>query len=295
MVTHQKKACLFAATAIFFWSTVATAFKFGLRYTTPSNLLLWANGTSVIVFLGIILIGKKFSLLFRQRKKEIFRSAFLGMLNPFAYYLVLFTAYSRLPAQVAQPLNMIWPIVLVFLSSLILRQHINLKSYIALFISFIGILLVSSQGEFIRFNHSDPLGVALAAGSSILWAFFWIFNMQDKRKEEIKLFTNFMFAFFYISLFSLFTEKIVLPPWQAIAAGIYAGLFEMGITFFLWLKALQLSRTTATISNLVFLAPFLSLVFIHYFVGESIYLTTITGLILIVSGIFFQNYSFKKH
>ena len=36
----------------------------------------------------------------------------MGLLNPVAYYLILFKAYTILPAQVAQPLNMIWPIVL---------------------------------------------------------------------------------------------------------------------------------------------------------------------------------------
>ena len=36
-------------------------------------------------------------------------------------------------------------------------------------------------------------------------------------------------------------------------------MFEMGITFFFWLKALQLAKTTDKVSNLVYLAPFLSL------------------------------------
>ncbi len=294
MENTQKKAYLYAATAIFFWSTVATVFKLGLEHTTPSILLLWANGTSVIVFLTIILYKKKFYLLRQQTKKDLLSSAILGLFNPFGYYLILFEAYSRLPAQIAQPLNMIWPIILVFLSGIILKQPIRPKSYIALFISFIGILFVSSQGDPLRFAHTDIIGVTLAAGSSVIWAFFWIFHMKDPRREEIKLFTNFLFAFFYISLFILLSGKPVIPPPAALAAGIYSGLFEMGFTFFFWLKALHLARTTATISNLVYLAPFLSLIFIHYLVGEKIYLTTLFGLIFITAGIIYQNYSLKK-
>ena len=38
------------------------------------------------------------------------------------YYLILLKAYQLLPAQVAQPLNMIWPVILVFLSVPILKQ-----------------------------------------------------------------------------------------------------------------------------------------------------------------------------
>jgi drug/metabolite transporter (DMT)-like permease len=66
------------------------------------------------------------------------------------------------------------------------------------------------------------------------------------------------------------------------------GLFEMGITFFLWLKALQLASTTDKVSNLVYLAPFLSLVFLHFIIREPVYYTTPAGLLLIISGILIQ-------
>jgi len=54
-------------------------------------------------------------------------SALLGLINPFIYYLILLKAYQLLPAQVAQPLNMIWPIILVFLSIPLLGQKIKGK------------------------------------------------------------------------------------------------------------------------------------------------------------------------
>jgi drug/metabolite transporter (DMT)-like permease len=62
----------------------------------------------------------------------------------------------------------------------------------------------------------------------------------------------------------------------------------MGITFVLWLRALRLSRTTAQVSNLIYLSPFVSLVLIHLIVGETIMLSTITGLVFIVAGIVLQ-------
>jgi drug/metabolite transporter (DMT)-like permease len=71
----------------------------------------------------------------------------------------------------------------------------------------------------------------------------------------------------------------------------YVGIFEMGITFVIWLKALKFSKTTARVSNLIYLSPFLSLVFIYLFVGEQILFSTVIGLILIVVGIFVQQYS----
>ena len=64
----------------------------------------------------------------------------------------------------------------------------------------------------------------------------------------------------------------------------------MGITFVLWLKALKFSATTAKVSNLIYLSPFLSLVFIRFIVGETILLSTLTGLVFIVGGILLQQY-----
>ena len=64
----------------------------------------------------------------------------------------------------------------------------------------------------------------------------------------------------------------------------------MGITFVLWLKALQLSKTTAQVSNFIYLVPFFSLFVIHLTVGETIYPSTIIGLVFIIGGIILQQY-----
>ena len=72
---------------------------------------------------------------------------------------------------------------------------------------------------------------------------------------------------------------------------IYVGFFEMGLTFWLWLKAMQTAYSTARISNLIYLSPFLSLIFIHYIVGERIYASTFVALLLILAGLWIQTAS----
>jgi drug/metabolite transporter (DMT)-like permease len=76
-----------------------------------------------------------------------------------------------------------------------------------------------------------------------------------------------------------------LSPLKGTIGSVYVGLFEMGITFLVWLKALRLSKTTAQIANLIYLTPFLSLVIIHFAVGEKILPSTLLGLGFIVGGI----------
>jgi drug/metabolite transporter (DMT)-like permease len=253
-------------------------------------MLTIAAIASTLVLMIVVIAGNKTYLIRKTTGRELFNSALLGFINPFLYYLVLLNAYKLLPAQVAQPLNMIWPIILVFLSVLILGQKIERKSFIALFISFTGVLIISSQGKPFSHGHSDLTGVFLATGSSVFWALYFILNVKDKRDEAVKLFLNFLFGTVYLVIAVVITGGMQTGiGFKGIAASIYIGIFEMGITFWFWLKALQMASSTDKVSNLVYLAPFLSLVFVHFILNEPVYYTTPAGLMLIISGILIQN------
>jgi drug/metabolite transporter (DMT)-like permease len=287
---RTKSSYIYAGLAIFFWSTVPTAFKISLGELDILPMLTIAALTSAIVLLIVVLAGGKTDLIRKTTGKELLNSAVLGFINPFLYYLILLKAYQLLPAQVAQPLNMIWPIILVFLSVPILRQKIERKSFIALFISFAGVYIISSRGKLFNPGHSDLTGVILATGSSIFWALYFLLNVKDKRDEAVKLLLNFLFGSAYLVVTMIITGK-----WQieigirGVVASVYVGIFEMGITFLFWLKALQMASTTDKVSNLVYFAPFFSLVFVHFILHEPVYYTTPAGLFLIISGILIQN------
>jgi drug/metabolite transporter (DMT)-like permease len=62
----------------------------------------------------------------------------------------------------------------------------------------------------------------------------------------------------------------------------------MGFTFVLWLSAMRLTSSTARIANFIFLAPFVSLIFIHFVLGEHVVPSTFVGLVLIVGGLWLQ-------
>ena len=284
-MNDQKKAYIFAGFTILFWATSASVFKIGLKYIDYFQLLLVATITSIVFLFFVLLFQKKFYLFKQLKQKDYVQSLLLGFLNPFLYYTVLFIAYSMLPAQVAQALNFIWPIILVLLSIPILKQKLKLKSIFALLLSFIGVILISSEGNITNMHFSNSLGVFLALGSSVVWALFWVFNVKNKRDEILQLFLNFLFALVFVIIATSMFSSIKILNLKGIFAGIYIGLFEMGITFVLWIKALKLTRRTDKIGNLIYLTPFCSLVFISIILCEKIFITTLFGLILIIIGI----------
>ena len=287
----QTRAYLYACVAVLLWSTIASAFKISLRYEKNVLILLFYASVVACVFLFLYLLFlNRLKLLKAFTRRDYLRSALLGFLNPFLYYTVLLKAYSILKAQEAVTLNFIWPIMLVLLSIPILHQRIGLKSIFAIIISFLGVFVIATEGDVLGFRFTNPIGVLLASGSSVIWALFWIYNVRDKRDEAVRLFLNFMFGSVFIFVSILIFAKMDIPDLKGILGAVYIGLFEMGITFLLWLKALKLSKTTAHVANLVYLAPFFSLVVISFVVGEKILLSTIIGLIFIVGGIILQKY-----
>mgnify|MGYP001167097102 CR=1 FL=1 len=284
----MNKSYVYAGFTIFFWATIATAFKIALRYVNYVELVLYSAITTLIILFFILLFQGRLRDVFRITKAQFLNSLILGFLNPFAYYLILFKAYSLLPAQIAQPLNFTWPIVLTFLSLPVLKQPVTAKNIIALFLSFIGVYMISSEGSPFDLSFAEPLGVFLAVGSSLIWASYWLVNMKDTRDDVAKIFLNFLFSLIFIIPYWLIFTEPTMPSIEGILASVYSGAFEMGITFVLWLKALRMAKSTAIVSNLIYLAPFFSLIFIQFVLGEQIYFTTIIGLILIVSGIVYQ-------
>jgi len=293
-MNSNKQAYLFAGLAVLFWSTVATSFKLALREYDFIQLIFYASVVTVVLLFVVLVFQGKTKQIFRQTKRQWTYSLLMGAFNPLLYYLVLFKAYSLLPAQVAQPLNMVWPITLALLSVPLLGQKISWISFVALLISFVGVFFISSQGGFEGFKNTSIMGVSLAVGSSVLWSLYWIFNVRDKRDEVVKLFLNFLLGTVYllpvVALFSSFQIK----PGTGLGAVIYSGIFEVGITYVLWLKAMNLTTSNAKIGNLVFFAPFLSLVFIHFILKETIFFTTFIGLIFIVSGVLVQQLERRK-
>lgn len=293
-MNKQNKALLYALTAILFWSTVAVPFKYGLRYFNFIHFLFITISIAVICSFLNLLFQKKIGELRSLKQKDLLLGVLGGFLNPFLYYLMLFKAYSLLPAQMAQALNYTWPIMLVLLSVPILGQKLKLTSVLTLFVGFLGVYLVASEGQPWPLQPSEPMGVVLAITTSVVWALFWLLNTRSKVNASLNLFINFGAGWLFTLPLLWFTSAEWPTDGLAWVSVSYSGIFEMGITFIIWLTAMRLTSRTDKISNYVFVAPFLSLFFIYLILDEHIYLTTAVGLVFIISSVFINRFFDKR-
>lgn len=287
-MTNQKHAMLYGLATVLLWSTVATAFKLSLRELSPMQMLAIACSASVLV-MALILIGQgRWHQVFSLTRRQYLQSVGMGLINPCLYYFVLFGAFDRLPAQEAQPLNYTWALVLAYLSVPFLGQRLRRLDVVAGLVCYAGVVVIATRGNVLSLSFSDPLGVALAIASTLVWASYWIIATRDSRDPVVGLFLNFLCGLPVIVALCALTDGFDVRFGIAVGAAIYVGVFEMGIAFVLWSYAMKKAENTSRVSNLIFISPFLSLVFIAVILGEVILPSTYVGLVLIMAGLWLQ-------
>lgn len=289
----EKRALLFGLAAVACWSTVATAFKIALRHLDPYQLLFLSTlaAASFLLLLCLVTHGARAlsSALISHWRITLITTA----LNPVVYYLVLFEAYDRLPAQVAMSINYTWAITLTVMAALLLRQKMIREDFMAAGICYFGVLVLATQGNTDQFFSIDRVGLGLALLSTLIWATYWTFNMRDPRAPLIGITLNFTLAVPLTALVCWMMTDFSFTVTGLLAAG-YVGLVEMAAGFVLWSLALRSTANAARVGNLIFLSPVVSLTLISTVLKESILPATMVGLVLIIGGLVLQQWGHNR-
>ncbi|EGR8991446.1 EamA family transporter [Vibrio vulnificus] len=292
---NERRALGFGLSAVLLWSTVATAFKLTLAEFSPIQMLTVASVVSAMALLTICALQGKLTQISTTFLSNPWYYLLLGLINPLAYYLILFKAYDLLPASQAQAINYSWAITLTLMAAVFLGQKIRKQDWVACVFSYVGVIVIATKGDLLGLSFESPVGVALALTSTLLWAGYWILNTKNQADPIVGVLLGFLVAIpFAIALTvieGLSWGQISTQGWLAVT---YVGLFEMGVTFVLWLSALKLTNNTARISNLIFASPFISLMLLSSIIGEEIHPTTLIGLMLIIAGLVIQQIKWGK-
>lgn len=289
IASTNRLALAYGLGAVVLWSTMATAFKWALEFSSPMQLIALAATVSWIFFAARLVYRGRLLQLSQTSTLTVLRCLFLGFINPGLFYWVLFTAYDLLPAQDAMAINYTWGLTLPFIAACFSRVLPSVIEASLALLSYLGILIIVTDGNLASFEFENVGGVLLAIGSTLLWGLSWVINTRTVEREkvdpELALLLNFSMAVPVLWAILGVTASLPSLTIGTLIGGIYVGLFEMGIAFVLWMKALQLTDTPIRVSSLIFLAPPLSLVFIATLLEEAVTASTLAGLVLILSGL----------
>lgn len=289
-MNRNVKSIALASVAVLSWATVATAFKIALRSLSVYEMLLISTLTALLIYAVMMTAERKWKSLAGIPRRVVLSACALGLLNPVVYYMVLFQAYDMLPAQMAQPLNYAWPILLLILLAIFNHEKIPGKKYIGMLISVGGVVCISFGGGGIEGDVSVG-GIGMALLSALLWACYWLLNnrLADKIDTTVSLFLGFAAGSLALVVTGLFVG-ISIPSVESLLSGMYIGCFEMGVPFLAFGMALRLTENPTLVNQMCYLSPFLSLFLIAMVLGEKIVPATYAGLGLIVAGLVYNQY-----
>ncbi len=282
----MKKTYLYAAIAIFCWSTVATTCKLLLN-ELDSIQLLWMNSLIAGVFLVIVnLCIGTFKAHRDYNIKDYLLMACAGIPGTFFYYILYYTGTDLMPASQAFIINYLWPIMSVLFACIILKEKLTFKKIAAILVSFLGVIVVIG-GALAEFDLKTLLGAVCCILGAVSYGIFTSLNQKLKKDKMMSLMVSYFATFAITTVINAWNGTLFLPRVDQMAGFLWNGIFPVAIANSLWVIALEKGKT-AKISNLAYITPFLSSVWTSIFLHESITINSIVGLVIIFLGIFIQ-------
>ena len=193
-------------------------------------------------------------------------------------------AFRYLSLADAHSIGALTPIFVVVFSFIFLKEEISLKIWIAVFLGFIGVLIVMRPG----LSVFDPMSIIPLTGAFFLGLYQIVTRkVSASDKNETSLFYSGLTGIFFMGFISFFFWKPVITEFIILFVGVGA-FYSLGLYF----QIIALSKARASIVQpfhytLIFWAIILG--FIFYEDIPDIF-TVLGALVISLSGI----YIFKK-
>ena len=269
----------FAIFAYFSFSILATIQKTAVIYHSIFQLLLIKY--FFVLFLSFFESRRKKNYLFfksKNYKLQILRSI-LSILESACFVL----SFRYLSLADVHSIGSLTPILIVCLSYIFLREKVSTKTWIAIFIGFIGVIIILRPGTSIF----DPYSII-----PLLASFF--LGLYQIVTRKISEYDSTETSLFYTSLIGIFIMSILASIyWQPTNINSYFLFFGTGIFFSLgvYFQIIALSRAPASIIQpFHYTLMFWAIIFGYLFYNDIPDIFTIIGVsIIIISGIFVIN------
>ncbi len=239
-----------------------------------------------VLCLSLIESKRKNNYLFYKSKNiklQIFRSL-LSLIESICFVL----SFKYLSLANAHSIGSLAPVIVVALSAIILKEKVSPKTWVAIFIGFVGVLIILRPTSSIF----DPKALLPLIAAFILGLYQIVTKKVSKHdKNETSL--------FYTSIIGLIIMSLLASKfWTPVDISSYAMFLGIGIFFSLglYLQIIALSKARASIIQpFHYTLIFWAIIFGYIFYNDVPDMFTIFGAIIITcSGIFVLNQSSKN-
>ena len=283
----MKKEYIYAMISILLWSTTATVTKLLLGNLNSMQILVVGSFFAFVFLFVINLIKGNLKQLKDYKIKDYLQIAGIGLLGTFLYNLFLYLGISKMQASQAFILNYLWPIMTVIFACVILKEKMTFRKALAIVLSFVGVIIVTSNGNLLNIEKENILGALYCILAAISYGLFSVLNKKQNYNKYTSMMLFYLTSFCISLVYTLFTKEVFTPALNQFLGLLWIGIFTSATAFTSWAIALE-KGDTARISNMAYITPFLSLVWTSVILKEKLNIFSIIGLIIIIIGIFIQ-------
>lgn len=270
------KHYLYALGAIFCWASLPAATGSGLNELSTEELMFYSfTVAAVFLYLQDIILNKSCAIHFPGIKACLF-----GFGGIFLYHYIYYLALERAPLAEGAILATTWSLWIVIFSSILLLRRLAPSILGAAIIGFSGAALVIGAGKSISFESVHMQGYSLALICGIIWSSFSVGLPLFKLKIEPMTGFTILTALASAVLFVL-TMPHKLPSMSALLSAAYLGAIPLGLSFFLWNRAIN-GGNMVIIGFLSYLTPPLAVLLVALIHGQEISPQVIVGMFIII-------------
>ena len=283
IISKQSIGIIFAILAYFSFSILDATQKTLILYHSVFQLLLVKY--FFVLFLSLVESKRKNNLNFYKSKKiklQIFRSL-LSVIESGCFVL----SFKYLSLADAHSVGSLAPVIVVALSAIFLKEKVSTKTWIAIFVGFVGVLIILRPTSSIF----DPKALLPLLAAFVLG----LYQVVTKKVSEHDTTET---SLFYTSIIGIFIMSLLASNfWSPVSSSSYILFLIVGIFFSLgiYLQIIALSMASASIIQpFHYTLIFWAIIFGYIFYNDIPDLFTIVGAVIItLSGIFVLTQSTK--
>lgn len=275
---------IFSFLAVLFWASafVVTKYMVEQRLVTPIDLAILRYFLAALLLL-VLFFTKKIK---KPGLKDLPLFILSGILGFSGYGYLFNVANIYITPATASVINAICPGITAIWGYFLFSEKINNKGKLGLFISFIGVVVLSLWDGELSINS----GIIFMLGAAFFLGTYNIVQRILVKKytplEAITysiIFGVLSFLPFHGQSLNLFITNRSLEFWIPI---FYLAIFPSIVAYYCWTKAMSHCKNTTEVTKYMFVTPILTIVLAIIFMGIIPTLGTYLGGIIILTGMY---------
>ena len=229
---------LYVSLASILWASTAAVSKLLLVHLDNLQVLFFSTLSASISLLIISIAQGKFAVVKTYTPKDYAIFALMGFIGVFLYRFFLQAALLLMPAQEAFIVNYTWPIMVVIFAWLILKEKMTPKKVVGLLLSFIGVVVVTTKGDFSVLNFSIG-GVFFALAGAVVYGFYSVLGKRQTYEKFTSTTFFYIFSFIFSTIALLLFSSVPSLSLNQLGGLLWLGVFPSGLAFVFWLLSLK--------------------------------------------------------